>query len=228
MNGLNHKRKEQVKMHLQCQGCFLDKAGGQSSQPVKLFACSGCHHAKYCSPECQRAHWPIHKPLCKSRQQTQHRLEAQNAQMAENLHSAASSCSTSSSSKPLLPTELFEELRAFSKQIRPLLGEMGFCAMDLVNNPDRWKDHFVLVKIARLFPVDAETPAWARFVARDIEAIPNSQIDRLPHTASGMSFTEIFEQKKRQDQRMQTKARTCVVSPYAMWYSSRSSRFLNP
>ena len=30
-----------------------------------LFKCAGCTRPRYCSTECQRAHWPIHRELCK-------------------------------------------------------------------------------------------------------------------------------------------------------------------
>lgn len=32
---------------------------------VPLFSCSGCKQVKYCSKECQKKHWRIHKPDCK-------------------------------------------------------------------------------------------------------------------------------------------------------------------
>jgi hypothetical protein len=31
----------------------------------KLHICGKCRNVRYCSVECQRAHWPIHKPVCK-------------------------------------------------------------------------------------------------------------------------------------------------------------------
>jgi ankyrin repeat protein len=34
-----------------------------------LKRCSGCRAAKYCSVECQRTHWQVHKPICKLKQQ---------------------------------------------------------------------------------------------------------------------------------------------------------------
>eukprot|EP00708_Paratrimastix_pyriformis_P003702 GAFH01002496.1.p4 GENE.GAFH01002496.1~~GAFH01002496.1.p4 ORF type:complete len:119 (-),score=23.23 GAFH01002496.1:162-518(-) len=41
-----------------CAGC------GYSRLHVDLQLCSRCHKVFYCSPQCQRAHWPTHKPDC--------------------------------------------------------------------------------------------------------------------------------------------------------------------
>lgn len=32
----------------------------------KMFTCSGCSMTYYCSYECQKAHWPVHKKYCKT------------------------------------------------------------------------------------------------------------------------------------------------------------------
>ncbi|TCD61266.1 hypothetical protein EIP91_008699 [Steccherinum ochraceum] len=34
---------------------------------VKLLRCNGCRTVQYCSRECQRTHWPMHRELCKAR-----------------------------------------------------------------------------------------------------------------------------------------------------------------
>ena len=47
--------KEQNK---HCENCL------QTTSSLKV--CSGCQLVKYCSTECQKAHWKIHKRLCKS------------------------------------------------------------------------------------------------------------------------------------------------------------------
>ena len=39
--------------------------GGDREFPI-LKACSQCHLAKYCSPACQKMHWPHHKKYCKA------------------------------------------------------------------------------------------------------------------------------------------------------------------
>lgn len=45
-----------------CEVCAATKAksGGV------LLKCSGCHIAKYCSAECQKVHWKVHRPQCKN------------------------------------------------------------------------------------------------------------------------------------------------------------------
>lgn len=44
-----------------CQNCF--KSG--KVHGVQLFLCGRCKNAHYCSVECQKAQWRIHKPNCK-------------------------------------------------------------------------------------------------------------------------------------------------------------------
>ena len=38
-----------------------------SCDAAAAFHCSRCTRVKYCSKECQHAHWKVHRPLCKSR-----------------------------------------------------------------------------------------------------------------------------------------------------------------
>jgi hypothetical protein len=47
-----------------CSGCGRLPAAGAGA--FKL--CGGCHDAGYCSAECQRAQWPVHRPACKAAQ----------------------------------------------------------------------------------------------------------------------------------------------------------------
>eukprot|EP00744_Colponema_vietnamica_P003648 GILI01005559.1.p2 GENE.GILI01005559.1~~GILI01005559.1.p2 ORF type:complete len:192 (-),score=48.06 GILI01005559.1:1054-1629(-) len=45
-----------------CSSC------GKSAESMK--SCGSCHNAFYCSRDCQRAHWPTHKPLCVTKKKT--------------------------------------------------------------------------------------------------------------------------------------------------------------
>ena len=38
-----------------------------SCRATAVLTCSRCMRVKYCSKECQHAHWKVHRPLCKSR-----------------------------------------------------------------------------------------------------------------------------------------------------------------
>jgi hypothetical protein len=49
-----------------CAACC--KAGGTDSGNLK--SCSSCHEVQYCSRECQRKHWKVHKPHCQHRAST--------------------------------------------------------------------------------------------------------------------------------------------------------------
>ena len=40
--------------------CVVCKA-----RPKETFLCSGCFEARYCSSECQKAHWKQHRKRCK-------------------------------------------------------------------------------------------------------------------------------------------------------------------
>ena len=61
------------KMNMQLSREFIRCAGSyckrhrldQSAGKVKFKKCSGCHAVIYCSKECQVAHYPKHKKVCK-------------------------------------------------------------------------------------------------------------------------------------------------------------------
>ncbi|GAA5874443.1 hypothetical protein JCM16303_005856 [Sporobolomyces ruberrimus] len=52
-------------MERECGGCH------KTFLPSKLSRCSACKVVMYCGPECQRAHWPQHKSICKLVQKNQ-------------------------------------------------------------------------------------------------------------------------------------------------------------
>ncbi|GBE89535.1 hypothetical protein BKA93DRAFT_828711 [Sparassis latifolia] len=54
----------------ECSGC-----GKRKSPTVILKKCSGCYWKEYCSSECQKKDWPVHKTICRERQATRRDLE---------------------------------------------------------------------------------------------------------------------------------------------------------
>ena len=58
---LNMREEDKYSKPNQCAGCGVEerKGGGE------LLQCAKCKKRKYCSAECQKAHWKYHKLLCK-------------------------------------------------------------------------------------------------------------------------------------------------------------------
>jgi ankyrin repeat protein len=48
-----------------CVGCgrIGESEGKEESADLKM--CSRCRWVRYCSKECQKEHWPVHRPDCK-------------------------------------------------------------------------------------------------------------------------------------------------------------------
>jgi hypothetical protein len=61
--------KKTNKKYLMCYNCM------KTEKDVKLSSCTGCDGALYCSQECQKAHWPKHKEICKHDSATRQLVE---------------------------------------------------------------------------------------------------------------------------------------------------------
>lgn len=46
-----------------CASCGIHDGNGKEFK--KLMKCMGCQSVYYCSSECQKSHWKVHKPECK-------------------------------------------------------------------------------------------------------------------------------------------------------------------
>ncbi|KAI0786330.1 hypothetical protein C8Q75DRAFT_794060 [Abortiporus biennis] len=66
---------EEVKM-LILKGCTNSSCSNKETRVGEFKRCSACHEVWYCSPNCQKADWQNHKPLCKERQRQKIMLKA--------------------------------------------------------------------------------------------------------------------------------------------------------
>jgi hypothetical protein len=86
-NSSINARLESVKARL--AKALMDKCSfpecQNASDSKTLSECSACRQARYCSRECQKAHWPNHKEQCKAARKA---LEAQEAANQQKLLSA--------------------------------------------------------------------------------------------------------------------------------------------
>ncbi|KAF7337585.1 hypothetical protein MSAN_02231800 [Mycena sanguinolenta] len=64
-------------LHRTCEADGCDKVEGRDIE--KVATCSRCKMTFYCGPICQKAHWPTHKAICGTPEQTERPLSSQAA-----------------------------------------------------------------------------------------------------------------------------------------------------
>ena len=52
-------------MNVTATGASMCKNSNNTNTTMKLLCCAACHSISYCSRECQRKHWPLHKLECR-------------------------------------------------------------------------------------------------------------------------------------------------------------------
>ncbi|OSC97698.1 hypothetical protein PYCCODRAFT_1439925 [Trametes coccinea BRFM310] len=89
--------------------------------------CGGCMTTQYCSQDCQKAHWPSHKPIC------QH-TASQLSTAKQPMHSS-------------LDENLVKSLRKFVSAHSTLLGWAGFQALQLKRLPSNIRQNALLIEL---------------------------------------------------------------------------------
>ncbi|KZT65995.1 hypothetical protein DAEQUDRAFT_730758 [Daedalea quercina L-15889] len=95
------------KGNTQCQHCFKSRLDG-----VRMSRCGACRVDMYCSKECQKAAWPVHKTRCKINQRV-------NEQVGIDIE------------------QHYKALRNFCQKHRPVLSDSVIRALDLCVDPSR-------------------------------------------------------------------------------------------
>lgn len=110
---------------------ICDQCGAAETPSVPKFRlCGGCMTTQYCSQQCQKSHWPSHKPICQ--------------------HTAAQISGTKQhSAGPAYADEnLAKNLRKFTSAHSSLLGWAGFQALQLKRIPANVRQNALLVELS--------------------------------------------------------------------------------
>lgn len=97
--------------YLMCQQCSKSKAAG-----AKLLKCLRCGVATYCSRECQKKHWPYHKPQCDLNSQSREQSLDSDA-LLHQLRSWTSRHRPSFTHSICFSLELLQDRTAFERKI---------------------------------------------------------------------------------------------------------------
>ncbi|ESK85093.1 hypothetical protein Moror_3640 [Moniliophthora roreri MCA 2997] len=106
---------------------ICDQCGAVETPMARFRLCGGCMTTQYCSQECQKIHWPGHKPIC------QH-TKSQSAKFAADY--------------AVSPDEnVAKNLRKFTSAHASLLAWAGFQALQLRRVPSNIRQHALLIEL---------------------------------------------------------------------------------
>ncbi|CDO71807.1 hypothetical protein BN946_scf184939.g31 [Trametes cinnabarina] len=105
-----------------------DQCGAVEQPHVGRFRlCGGCMTTQYCSQDCQKAHWPSHKPICQ--------------------HTASQISTAKQPMHASLDENLVKNLRKFVSAHSTLLGWAGFQALQLKRLPSNIRQNALLIEL---------------------------------------------------------------------------------
>ena len=134
---------------------LCDTCGAVENPAVQKFRlCGGCMTTQYCSPECQKSHWPSHKAIC---QHTAAQLSSAKQQPVSSAY----------------PDEnLVKYLRKFTSTHSSLLGWAGFQALQLKRMPSNIRQNCLLIELA----YNPHAESLFRFTVSRTHIVPRSYV----------------------------------------------------
>ncbi|KAI4522157.1 hypothetical protein EV121DRAFT_265411 [Schizophyllum commune] len=137
-----------------------DQCGRPETPTASRFRlCGGCMTTQYCSQDCQKNHWPAHKPIC---QHTQGALKSQ------------------ASAAPSPSENVAKNLRKFTSAHEALLTWAGFQALQLKRMPSNVRHKALLIQLSSRPHAESHRRlkmSSARLVSRDYVNDPLVQAD---------------------------------------------------
>ncbi|KAJ8088355.1 hypothetical protein AAF712_005246 [Marasmius tenuissimus] len=106
---------------------ICDRCGVVETPASRFRLCGGCMITQYCSPECQKIHWPGHKSICQHTQSQKQRASASYAVSTDE--------------------DIVKNLRRFTSAHTTLLGWAGFQALQLKRVPSNIRQSALLIQL---------------------------------------------------------------------------------
>ncbi|KAF9449440.1 hypothetical protein P691DRAFT_812526 [Macrolepiota fuliginosa MF-IS2] len=117
-----------VHQHRQRGYRICDQCGAAETPTVRFRLCGGCMTTQYCSPDCQKIHWPSHRTIC---QHTASQLAGVKQQTLSSFGDE----------------NLAKNLRNFTSTHTSLLGWAGFQALQLKRIPANVRQNALLIEL---------------------------------------------------------------------------------
>ncbi|PCH39353.1 hypothetical protein WOLCODRAFT_29493 [Wolfiporia cocos MD-104 SS10] len=130
---------------------ICDQCNAVEQPGARFRLCGGCMTTQYCSPECQKIHWPSHKAICQ--------------------HTAGQIAAAKRPSE--LDEGLVKGLRKFVSAHATLLGWAGFQALQLKRMPSNVRQNALLIELSYR-PSSSES--LSRFSIKGTHIVPRTYI----------------------------------------------------
>ncbi|KZT63749.1 hypothetical protein DAEQUDRAFT_89062, partial [Daedalea quercina L-15889] len=147
----SHKARQGTQ---ECNFCLKSR-----SEVGRLFACSSCKLALYCSAECQKAGWSFHKSVCKSMEKERSQLK----EMDKLFLSANGVIRKTVNPTAPLPSAIMDGFCSFAEKFKLPLMEAGYNALRVAKDPSFSARAVLLVRLDYASERAQSSRLWARF-----------------------------------------------------------------